>query len=52
MIPIIHNGKYYTDQIKAIRISKDGALAGIVLKSSEILIYRVTSLSIYLHVVA
>jgi hypothetical protein len=41
MIPILINGKAYTEAIKAIRISKDGALAGIVLNNSEILIYRV-----------
>lgn len=41
MIPIYYNGAPYTDQVKAFRVSKDGALAACVLKNNDILIYRV-----------
>ncbi len=41
MIPIYYNGEPYIDQIKAFRVSKDGALAACVLKNNDILIYRV-----------
>jgi hypothetical protein len=44
MIPIILNGKHYTDSIKAFRVSKDGAVAGIVLKNGDIMIYRVINI--------
>jgi hypothetical protein len=42
MIPIYYNGEPYSDQIKAFRVSKDGALAACVLKTNEILMYRVS----------
>ena len=41
MIPITYNGKNYTDSIKAFRVSKDGAIGAVVLKTNDILIYRV-----------
>jgi hypothetical protein len=41
MIPILYNGKPYMEPIKAFRVSKDGALAGLVMQNNEILIYRV-----------
>ena len=41
MVPIQYNGKPYMDQVRAFRVSQDGAIAAIVLKNSEILIYRV-----------
>lgn len=43
MIPIYFNNEPYTDQIKAFRVSKDGALAACVLKSNDILVYRVSA---------
>lgn len=43
MIPIYYNGKPYLDEIKAFRVSKDGAVAACVLKTNEIMIYRVSS---------
>ena len=51
MIPIYYNGKPYLDQIRAFRVSKDGAVAACVLKNNEILIYRVTS-SFHLIIIA
>lgn len=41
MIPIYYNQKPYTETVKAFRVSKDAAIAAIILKNNEILIYRV-----------
>lgn len=49
MIPIIYNGKPYLEGIKAFRVSKDGALAGLVMKNNEIMIYRVSK-NIHLYI--
>lgn len=42
MIPVYYNGKPYLDPIRAFRVSRDGAIAACVIKTNEILIYRVT----------
>lgn len=48
MIPIYYNGKPYLEEIKAFRVSKDGAVAACVLKTNEILVYRVKNFPLFL----
>jgi len=42
MIPILVNGKPYLDSVRCFKVSKDGAVAVIALKNSDILVYKVT----------
>ena len=41
MICVTYNGKNYSDSIKSFRVSKDGVIGALVLKTNDILIYRV-----------
>ena len=42
MVPIYYNGKPYVEPVKAFRVSRDGAVAACVIKTNEILVYRVS----------